>query len=64
VLFLGIPPNIFTWGILVNILVAIIFPLLMASLSAFAPIFTFKQFYPVTLATSILGVVALLAAFI
>jgi len=64
VLFLGIPPNIFTWGILVNVIIAVIFPILMASLSAFAPIFTFKQFYPVTLATSILGVVALLAAFI
>lgn len=64
VLFLGVPPSIFSWGILVNILVAVLFPMLMASFSAFAPIFTFKQFYPVTFGATILGVVALLAAFI
>lgn len=63
-MFLGIPPNIFSPGILVTILVALIFPIAMAVLSTFSPIFTFRQFYPVVTATSILGVLALVAAFL
>ncbi len=63
-MFLGIPPNLFSLGILVTIATAIIFPILMAVMSAFSPIFTFRQFYPVVAATSILGVVALVAAFL
>ncbi|MDI6818895.1 MAG: respiratory chain complex I subunit 1 family protein [Methanothermobacter thermautotrophicus] len=64
VLFLGVPPNILSWGILVNIAVAMVFPVLMAIFSAFAPVFTFKQFYPVTAAASVLGVLALVTAFV
>jgi energy-converting hydrogenase B subunit O len=64
VLFLGIPPNILTWGILVNIGVALIFPIFMAVMSAFSPIFTYKQFYPVVTGLSLLGVLAIIAAFI
>jgi len=63
-MFLGIPPNIFSPGILITIAVVIIFPILMAFMSAFSPIFTFRQFYPVVAATSILGVLALVAAFL
>ncbi|MDR0900248.1 MAG: NADH-quinone oxidoreductase subunit H [Methanobrevibacter sp.] len=59
VLFIGIPPNIFSWGILVNIAVAIIFPVLMGIMSAFSPVFTYKQFYPVVVSTSLLGVLAI-----
>ncbi len=61
-MFLGIPPNIFSPGILITIAVAIIFPILMAVMSAFSPIFTFRQFYPVVAATSILGVLAIVAS--
>lgn len=63
-MFLGIPPNLFSPGILVTIAAAVIFPIAMAILSAFSPIFTFRQFYPVVAATSILGVLALVAAFL
>ncbi|MGJ7028708.1 MULTISPECIES: respiratory chain complex I subunit 1 family protein [Methanothermobacter] len=63
-LFLGVPPNIMDWDILINIAVAVLFPVLMAIFSAFAPVFTYKQFYPVTAAASVLGVLALLVAFV
>ncbi|MGZ7108402.1 MAG: NADH-quinone oxidoreductase subunit H, partial [Methanobacterium sp.] len=63
-MFIGIPPNLFSPGILITIAVAIIFPIAMAILSTFSPIFTFRQFYPVVAATSILGVLALVAAFL
>jgi energy-converting hydrogenase B subunit O len=61
-MFIGIPPNLFSLGILVTIAVAIIFPIAMAILSTFSPIFTFRQFYPVVAATSILGVLAIVAS--
>ena len=59
VLFIGFPPNILSWGIIVNIIVALIFPFLMGILSAFSPVFTNKQFYPVVIASSLLGVLAI-----
>ena len=63
-MFIGVPPNLFSLGILVTIATAIIFPILMAALSAFSPVFTFKQFYPVVAATSILGALAIAASFL
>jgi len=63
-LFLGIPPNILNPLFLITIGTAIVFPILMAILSAFSPIFTFKQFYPVVAGTSILGILGIIAAFI
>lgn len=63
-MFIGIPPNIFSPGILVTIAAAILFPIFMAVMSAFSPIFTFRQFYPVVAATSILGVLAIVASFL
>ena len=59
VLFIGIPPSILSWGILVNIAVALIFPVLMGIMSSFSPVFTYRQFYPVVIATSLLGVLAI-----
>jgi len=59
VLFIGIPPNILSWGILVNIAVALIFPVLMGIMSAFSPVFTYRQFYPVVAATSVFGILAI-----
>lgn len=59
VLFIGCPPNILSWDILVNIVVALIFVLLMGIFSAFTPVFTNRQFYPVVIATSLLGILAI-----
>jgi energy-converting hydrogenase B subunit O len=59
VLFIGMPPNIFSWGILVNIIVALIFPVLMGIFSAFSPVFTNRQFYPVVIGTALFGILAI-----
>jgi energy-converting hydrogenase B subunit O len=63
-LFLGIPPNILSWTILLNIVVTLAFTILMAIVSAFSPIFTFKQFYPVVAGISLLGVLGIIASFL
>ena len=63
-LFLGIPPNIFDWHSIVTLIVVLVFPVIMAAVSAFSPIFTYRQFYPVVLGSSILGVLAIVATFI
>lgn len=63
-MFLGIPPNLFSWTILLNIAVALIFTVLMAVMSAFSPIFTFKQFYPVVAGVSLLGILAIIVSFL
>ena len=59
VLFIGIPPNIFSWGILVNIVVALIFVFMMGIFSAFTPVFTNRQLLPTIVGTSLLGVLAI-----
>lgn len=59
VLFIGIPPSIFSWGILVNIVVALIFVVLMGILSAFSPVFTNRQLLPTILGTTLLGILAI-----
>lgn len=63
-LFLGLPPNLLSWTILVNIVVALAFTIIMAIVSAFSPVFTYKQFYPVVAGVSILGVLAIIASFL
>jgi energy-converting hydrogenase B subunit O len=63
-LFLGIPPNLFSWNIFVTIGVALIFPILMAVMSAFSPIFTYKQFYPTVAGISIVGILAIIMTFL
>lgn len=63
-LFLGLPPNILSWTILVNIAVVLIFTVAMAVMSAFSPIFTYKQFYPVVTGVSLIGILAIIASFI
>jgi energy-converting hydrogenase B subunit O len=62
VLFLGIAPNILNPTFIITLIVALLFPMLMAVLSAFSPIFTYKQFYPTVAGVSIIGVVAIIAA--
>ncbi|AMD18244.1 NADH dehydrogenase [Methanobrevibacter sp. YE315] len=59
VLFIGIPPTIFSWGILVNIAVALIFVFMMGILSAFSPVFTNRQLLPTILGATLLGVLAI-----
>lgn len=63
-LFLGIAPNILNPSFIITLVVALLFPMIMAIMSAFSPIFTYKQFYPTVAAVSILGVLAILAAFL
>jgi energy-converting hydrogenase B subunit O len=63
-LFLGIAPNILNPDFIITIMVALLFPIFMAVMSAFSPIFTYKQFYPTVAAVSILGVLAIVAAFL
>jgi energy-converting hydrogenase B subunit O len=63
-LFLGLPPSLLSWTILVNIVVALAFTIIMAIISAFSPIFTYKQFYPVVAGVSVLGILAIIASFL
>ncbi|MGN0176861.1 MAG: respiratory chain complex I subunit 1 family protein [Methanobrevibacter sp.] len=60
VLFIGVPPSIFSVGILVNIAVALIFVFMMGIFSAFAPVFTNKQLLPTILGTTLLGILAII----
>ena len=59
VLFIGIPPSILSWGILVNIAVALIFVFIMGILSAFSPVFTNRQLLPTILGATLLGVLSI-----
>lgn len=59
VLFIGVPPNIFSWGILVNVAVALIFVFMMGIFSAFSPVFTNRQLLPTILGATLLGILAI-----
>lgn len=60
-LFLGMPP---AWGLtmIVPIICSIILTMAAAVVSAFAPLFTNREFYPTVLATSMISVIAVLVA--
>lgn len=58
VLFIGVPPTILSWGIIVNIIVALIFVFMMGIFSAFAPVFTNRQLLPTILGATLLGILA------
>ena len=58
VLFIGVPPTILSWGIVVNIIVALIFVFMMGIFSAFAPVFTNRQLLPTILGATLLGILA------
>jgi energy-converting hydrogenase B subunit O len=62
--FLGIAPNVLNPNFIITVVLALLFPMIMAVMSAFSPIFTYKQFYPTIFAVSILGVLAIVAAFL
>ena len=59
VLFIGIPPSIFSMGILVNIVIALIFVFMMGIMSAFSPVFTNRQLLPTILGATLLGVLSI-----
>lgn len=59
VLFLGIPPTIMSWGIVLNVIVALIFVFMMGIFSAFAPVFTNRQLLPTILGATLLGILAI-----
>lgn len=61
-LFLGIAPNILNPSYIITLIVALLFPMIMAAMSTFSPVFTYKQFYPTVAGVSILGVLAIVAA--
>lgn len=63
-LYLGVGPNLLNGGLLVTIVVAFILTFFVSFVSAFSPVFTNKQFYPVTISASIIGVLAMVAVFI
>lgn len=59
VLFIGVPPTILSWGILVNIVVALIFVFMMGIFSAFSPVFTNRQLLPTILGATLLGILSI-----
>lgn len=59
VLFIGVPPSIFSPGIIVNIIVALIFVFMMGIFSAFSPVFTNRQLLPTILGTTLLGILSI-----
>ena len=59
VLFIGIPPTIFSPTILINIVVVLVFVLFMGIFSAFTPVFTNRQLLPSILGVSALGLLAI-----
>ena len=59
VLFIGVPPEIFSWGILVNIAVALIFVFMMGIFSAFSPVFTNRQLLPTVMGATLLGLLSI-----
>ena len=62
-LFLGYPPC-FGISMIVPIICSIIITVIAAVVSAFAPLFTNREFYPTVIATSMISVIAVLVAFL
>ncbi|ABR54834.1 energy conserving hydrogenase B integral membrane subunit [Methanococcus vannielii SB] len=64
-LYLGIAPDILNpITIVLNFSVALIFPIISAIVSAYTPVFTFRQIYPVSLFATVLGIIGALLALI
>ena len=59
VLFIGVPPNIFSFDIIINIIVTLIFVFMMGIFSAFTPVFTNRQLLPTILGSTLLGILAI-----
>lgn len=62
-LYLGIAPDILNpITIVINFAVALVFPIISAIVSAYTPVFTFRQIYPVALFATVLGLIGALLA--
>ena len=59
VLFIGIPPTIFSPTILINIAVVLVFLLMMGIFSAVTPVFTNRQLLPTILGATLLGILSI-----
>ena len=59
VLFIGIPPTIFSPTILINIFVVLVFVFMMGIFSAFTPVFTNRQLLPTIIGATLLGILAI-----
>ncbi|WP_407421528.1 respiratory chain complex I subunit 1 family protein [Methanobrevibacter sp.] len=59
VLFLGVPPTITSFSILINIVVVLIFVVMMGIFSAFSPVFTNRQLLPTILGATLLGMLSI-----
>ena len=59
VLFIGIPPSIFSPTILLNIAVVLVFVFMMGIFSAFTPVFTNRQLLPTIIGATLLGILAI-----
>lgn len=59
IFFIGFPLNIFSWNIILFIVVALIYTLIVGILSAFTPIFINRQLYPIIISSTLLGVLAI-----
>jgi energy-converting hydrogenase B subunit O len=62
-LFLGVPPC-WGWQMIVPVITAIIMAMAAAAVSAFAPLFTNREFYPTIIATSMISVIGVVVAFL
>ena len=60
-LYIGIPP-IIGWALIPHLLLCLVLPISAAILSAFTPVLTFKQIYPLSLGFTALGVVGVVLA--
>ncbi|WP_456472050.1 respiratory chain complex I subunit 1 family protein [Methanocaldococcus sp.] len=60
-LYLGIPPDNLI-NLVINILIALIFPILSAIVRAFSPVLLFKQIYSISFIATLLGVVGFIFA--
>ncbi|RZN46176.1 NADH-quinone oxidoreductase subunit M [archaeon] len=60
-LYFGIPPMI-GWALIPHIILVMLLPVGAAIVSAFTPVLTFKQVYPLSLGFSALGVIGLIVA--
>jgi len=60
-LYFGIPPAL-SWAMIPHVILAMILPVLAAIVSAFTPVLTFRQVYPMSLGFSALGVIGVIVA--
>ncbi|HOC77529.1 MAG TPA: NADH-quinone oxidoreductase subunit H [Methanofastidiosum sp.] len=63
-LFIGLPPTLNLTLLVVHCLLCLIMPILFSIVSAFSPIFTFKQVYPVSMGFTALGFLAMVVSLV